>query len=130
MRVTYLAHDLDDPSVWRRVEMLRRGGATVAVAGFRRGQGALPEAAVVLGRTANGRMVQRVRAVIAALPRIARLVPETSAATGDGQAAGPEVVLARNLEMLALGAALVECGQDARAAACSAIRRAQRAADK
>ncbi len=107
MRVTYLAHDLDDPSVWRRVEMLRRGGATVAVAGFRRGGGALPDAAVVLGRTANGRMVQRVRAVIAALPRIARLVPETSAATGDGEAAGPEVVLARNLEMLALGAALV-----------------------
>ena len=38
---------------------------------------------------------------------IARLVPETSAATGDGEAAGPEVVLARNLQMLALGAALL-----------------------
>ena len=33
MRVTYLAHDLDDPSVWRRVEMLRRGGATVGCTG-------------------------------------------------------------------------------------------------
>ena len=63
--MTYLAHDLDDPAIWRRVEMLRRGGARVRVAGFRRGQGPLPEAATVLGRTANGRMVQRVRAILA-----------------------------------------------------------------
>lgn len=100
MRVTYLAHDLDDPSVWRRVDMLRRGGAGVTVAGFRRGEGALREPAVVLGTTANGRMVQRVRAVMAALPRIARLVPAPEH--------GTEVVLARNLEMLALGAALLK----------------------
>lgn len=97
LHVTYLAHDLDDPAIWRRVEMLRRGGATVRVAGFRRGQGALPEPATVLGRTANGRMVQRVRAVLAAWPRIARAVPPQD---------GPEVILARNLEMLALGARL------------------------
>lgn len=94
LHVTYLAHDLDDPAIWRRVEMLRRGGATVRVAGFRRGQGPLPEPATVLGRTANGRMVQRVRAILAAWPRIARRVPPPG---------GPEVILARNLEMLALG---------------------------
>ena len=98
MHVTYLAHDLDDPAIWRRVEMLRRGGADVRVAGFRRGQGPLPEPATVLGRTANGRMVQRVRAIGAAWPGIARAVPPQD---------GPEVVLARNLEMLALGARLV-----------------------
>ncbi|WP_265502472.1 glycosyltransferase family protein [Paracoccus beibuensis] len=97
MLVTYLAHDLDDPSIWRRVEMLRRGGAQVRVAGFRRSGGPLPEPAIVLGRTANGRMVQRVAAVAAALHRIARLLPPTGKA---------EVVLARNLEMLMLGAAL------------------------
>ena len=43
--------------------MLRQGGAQVRVAGFRRGQGALPEPATVLGRTSNGRMIQRVRAI-------------------------------------------------------------------
>ena len=95
--MTYLAHDLDDPAIWRRVEMLRRGGATVRVAGFRRGQGPLPEPATVLGRTANGRMVQRVRAILAAWPGVARAVPPQD---------GPEVILARNLEMLALGARL------------------------
>lgn len=63
LHVTYLAHDLDDPSIWRRVRMLRQGGAQVRVAGFRRGQGALPEPATVLGRTSNGRMIQRVRAI-------------------------------------------------------------------
>ena len=87
MRVTYLAHDLDDPSIWRRVRMLRQGGAQVRVAGFRRGQGALPEPATVLGRTSNGRMIQRVRAIAEAWPRIERLVPP--------QDGGPEVILAR-----------------------------------
>lgn len=105
MHVTYLAHDLDDPSIWRRVEMLRRGGATVRIAGFRRGQGVLPESAILLGRTANGRMIQRVRAIIAAWPRIARMIPPP-----DGP--GPYVVLARNLEMLALGARLSRASKD------------------
>lgn len=99
MFVTYLAHDLDDPSIWRRVEMLRRGGAQVRVAGFRRGDGALPETVITLGRTSNGRMVQRVRAIAAAWPRIARRIPAP-------QGANTEVILARNLEMLALGARL------------------------
>ena len=97
MHVTYLAHDLDDPSIWRRVRMLRHGGAEVRVAGFRRGQGALPEPAMVLGTTANGRMIQRIRAIAAAWPRIARQLPPCGK---------PEVILARNLEMLALGARL------------------------
>lgn len=97
MRVTYLAHDLDDPSIWRRVEMLRRGGADLRIAGFRRGQGPLPEPATVLGHTANGRMIQRARAIAAAWPRIAQQLPPTD---------GPQVILARNLEMLALGARL------------------------
>ncbi len=85
--------------------MLRRGGATVSVAGFRRGQGALPEPAILLGRTANGRMIQRVRAIVTAWPRIARMIPAP-----DGT--GPHVVLARNLEMLALGARLSRARKD------------------
>ena len=97
MRVTYLAHDLDDPSIWRRVRMLRQGGAQVRVAGFRRGQGPLPEQATVLGHTANGRMIQRVRAIAAAWPGITCALPAQD---------GPEIILARNLEMLALGARL------------------------
>lgn len=101
MHVTYLAHDLDDPSIWRRVEMLRRGGASVRVAGFRRGEGALAEPATVLGRTVNARMGQRVRTILAAWPGLARRVPPP------GTPDEPEVVLARNLEMLALGARLV-----------------------
>lgn len=79
--------------------MLRRGGARVRVAGFRRGQGVLPEEAVVLGKTSNGRMIQRLRAIAAAWPRIARRIPQQDET-------GPEVILARNLEMLALGARL------------------------
>lgn len=108
MQVTYLAHDLDDPSCWRRVDMLRRGGAQVRVAGFRRGDGPLPEPAMVLGRTANGRLLQRVRAIMAAAPRIARLIPPPDTAPGapDSDAPG-ETILARNLEMLALGAGLL-----------------------
>lgn len=102
--VTYLAHDLDDPSIWRRVEMLRRGGARVRVAGFRRAKGPLPEPATVLGRTANGRMLQRVGAIARAWPRIARMVPAPDGASRPDR--GPEVILARNLEMLVLGAAL------------------------
>ena len=107
LRVTYLAHDLDDPSIWRRVEMLRRGGAKLRIAGFRRGEGDLPQPATVLGHTANGRMVQRVRAILAAWPRIARALPP--------QPSGPEIILARNLEMLALGARLARArGESAR----------------
>lgn len=92
-RVLYLAHDLDDPSIWRRVTMLERGGAQVAVAGFRRGEGPLHRRAEILGRTHNGRMGQRALAVLRAAPRMRRLAGTL-----------PDVVIARNLEMLVLGA--------------------------
>ncbi|MCX7646483.1 MAG: glycosyl transferase [Rhodobacteraceae bacterium] len=105
MQVLYLAPDLDDPAVWRRAEMLRRGGAGVRLAGFRRRAGALPGAARVLGRTRDGRLAARALSVLAALPGL-------PAAVGPGPL--PDVILARNLEMLALGARLLRAHPAAR----------------
>ncbi len=97
MKVLYLAHDLDDSAIERRRSMLRLGGAEVTLAGFRRGDGPLPTPAIVLGRTRNGRMASRVlsvlRGIVAPAPQIL-----------DGPA--PDVILARNLEMLALAVSL------------------------
>ncbi|KEP71399.1 glycosyl transferase [Thioclava dalianensis] len=96
MRILYLAHDLDDAAIWRRVAMLEAGGASVSVAGFRRGSGALERPALVLGQTANGRMVARMRSVAALVPQIRARLEASGVET-------PDLVLARNLEMLALG---------------------------
>ncbi|WP_096786084.1 glycosyltransferase [Rhodobacter sp. CZR27] len=93
MRILYLAHDLDDSAIWRRAAMLRAGGATVQLAGFRRRAGPLPEEAILLGRTADARMTQRAASVVKAAAGLGRSLAE---------AARPDVILARNLEMLAL----------------------------
>lgn len=97
MKVLYLAHDLDDTAIWRRVEMLRAGGAEVRVAGFRRGNTPLAHPAEVLGQTENGRLVARAASVARLMPVIGRKVAEMT--RGDV----PDVILARNLEMLMLG---------------------------
>ncbi len=94
MQVLYIAHNLDDTAIWRRVEMMRCGGAVVTVIGFRRDDGPLPDAAQVLGHTRNARMVQRIASVLRA--RLGRL-PD---------AGRFDVIMARNLEMLALAAAM------------------------
>ncbi|BCH23914.1 glycosyltransferase [Mesorhizobium sp. L-8-3] len=96
LRVLYLVHDLSDPAVNRRVKMLQAGGADVTLAGFRRGkpvtsiEGLVP---IELGVTRDGRFGQRLGAVV-------------RAATAIGSALGavgrPDVIVARNLEMLAL----------------------------
>ncbi|MEM1428900.1 MAG: glycosyltransferase [Pseudomonadota bacterium] len=96
-RVLYLAPDLDDAAVWRRAEMLRCGGAVVDIAGFRRGTGALPGAALVFGRTRNGRMMARALSVLQR-----RLAPHSDLA----RLPRPNAILARNLEMLALAVPL------------------------
>ncbi|MFQ6547506.1 glycosyltransferase [Aestuariibius sp. 2305UL40-4] len=96
-RVLYLVHDLDDPAVWRRTEMLRLGGASVTLAGFRRGDGPLPEDALVLGHTRNGRMAERALSVLHQRlrpnPRLRKMGPF-------------DAIMARNLEMLALAVPL------------------------
>lgn len=96
MQVLYLVHDLSDPAVRRRVAMLRAGGADITLAGFRRAgmiSGLETPAPIELGRTADGRFAQRLAAVAraaAALGSHLRGVPR------------PDVIIARNLEMLAL----------------------------
>jgi len=96
LRILYLVHNLADPAVHRRVRMLEAGGAAVTLAGFRRG--AVPmrhegTAPVELGRTEDGRFMQRLASVASAAVSLAgklRHVPR------------PDVIIGRNLEMLAL----------------------------
>ncbi|MGL5012126.1 MAG: glycosyltransferase, partial [Paracoccaceae bacterium] len=96
-RVLYLAHDLDDSAIWRRHEMLRLGGADITLAGFRRRREALPGPAIVLGRTSNGRMTERALAVLRTLATLRRQLHLREP---------PDVILARNLEMLVLAVRL------------------------
>lgn len=96
MKIAYLAWDLCDAATIRRIEMLQAGGAELAVAGFRRRERAPARlAAVDLGQTFDGRLAHR--AALVAL-RCVR-----SGALRD-VLAGADVVLARNLEMLAIAA--------------------------
>jgi glycosyltransferase involved in cell wall biosynthesis len=97
LNVLYLAHDLADAAIRRRVLTLKAGGAGVTVAGFKRGASVLADErdvpTIVLGRTADGRFAQRIGAVIAARmtlkSKLANVTP-------------PDVIIARNLETLAL----------------------------
>ena len=110
MRIAYFVHDLTDPAVGRRIAMLRAGGAEVVVFGFRRAETAPGEIAgaraVDLGRTHDGKFGQRLwRTALAAL----------SVERWRGQLVRADVILARNLEMLAIAqAARVSCGLYAR----------------
>lgn len=96
--ILYLVHDLSDAGVLRRVEMLRDGGAHIVVAGFRRSE-KIPDhiagARVIdLGLTYNGSFLQRIKMVLLTIMKIAR----HKALFEDA-----DLVLARNLEMLAIG---------------------------
>lgn len=95
-RVLYMAPDLSDPAVRRRLAMLNAGGADVAVAGFLRGESPDPPAAwgaERLGRTRDAALGQRALMVVRRLmePRaLGRRVRDKDA------------IIARNLEMLVL----------------------------
>lgn len=94
VHILYLAHDLDDAAIWRRVRMLEAGGASVTVIGFQRSRATHDRAAYVLGHTRDGDMWQRAIAVLRAMTTLQpalKTMPK------------PDVILARNLEMLALG---------------------------
>ena len=97
LHVLYLVHDLVDPAVRRRVMMLQAGGAGVTLAGFRRGDtpadGIDGLTAVDLGATRDGKFAQRLKAVAQAAFSLADRLRGISR---------PDVIIARNLEMLAL----------------------------
>ncbi|MFD1943279.1 glycosyltransferase [Paradevosia shaoguanensis] len=97
LRILYLVPSLADPAVARRVAMLRLGGAEVEIAGFRRADAppdSLPAGTVVeLDVTHDGRMLQRLFATLTAAFR----------ARGWARSfARPDVIIARNLEMLGI----------------------------
>lgn len=108
LHVLYLVHDVSDPAVRRRIIMLKAGGARVTLAGFRRTheledvEGLTP---IDLGTTRDGRFAQRLGAVAMAATSIAASLKSVAA---------PDVIVARNLEMLALA-------QRARSAFSSAV---------
>lgn len=97
LRVLYLVHDVSDPAVGRRVRMLRAGGAEVILAGFRRGAEPVARvdglAPIEWGVTRDGKFAQRIAAVAQAALSASRLLKDI---------ARPDVIVARNLEMLAL----------------------------
>ncbi|MBZ9854883.1 glycosyl transferase family 1 [Mesorhizobium sp. CA13] len=97
LNVLYLVHDVSDPAVRRRITMLRAGGAQVTLAGFRRTANPIADVEGLrpldLGATRDGRFAQRLAAVAKAAVSIGtslRGMPR------------PDLIIARNLEMLAL----------------------------
>lgn len=99
MKIVYFVHDLTDAAVRRRVRMLQLGGAEVVLLGFRRSAEPVAEVEGVrpidLGRTHNARLGQRAALVAVKLLTAGRLKAAT---------AGADVVMARNLECLAIAA--------------------------
>ncbi|HUY67847.1 MAG TPA: glycosyl transferase family 1 [Alphaproteobacteria bacterium] len=97
--ILMLAHDLSDAAVARRAAMLRAGGANVRLAGFRRAPEPIAAVAGIpasdLGRTYNAGFIRRIGAVLREVLRLRRR---------QGLFAGVDVILARNLEMLAIAA--------------------------
>jgi len=100
VRVAYFVHDLSDPAVRRRVQMLQTAGADVALVGFRRNSEPIASfsgAAVIdLGRTHDLRLFSRAVSVAGALLRVREWSKPL---------VGSDVILARNLEMLLLARA-------------------------
>ncbi|ASY65811.1 hypothetical protein SJ05684_b48290 (plasmid) [Sinorhizobium sojae CCBAU 05684] len=97
LQILYLAQDLADPAVRRRILALASGGASVTLAGFRRSdnplaaiEGVVP---IALGKTADGRFLQRMGAVAGACLSLKRKLRHLRK---------PDVIIARNLEMLAV----------------------------
>jgi hypothetical protein len=97
LHVLYFVHDLADPAVRRRVLTLQIGGAQVTLAGFRRDENALAAVEGVqpieLGRTHDGRFAQRMTAIARSMTNLGGSLR---------QVARPDVIIARNLEMLAV----------------------------
>lgn len=94
LHVLYLAHDVADPAIRRRTLTLRAGGADVTVAGFRRGTATIAQNGVIeLGVTSDGRFGQRIAAVAKTMALLRGKLDNVRK---------PDIIIARNLEMLAL----------------------------
>ncbi|MGG6892846.1 MULTISPECIES: glycosyl transferase family 1 [Rhizobium] len=97
LHILYFVHDLADPAVRRRVLMLQAGGALVTLAGFRREDNALATIhgvePIELGRTQDAQFAQRVAAVARSAAKLRSALSSV---------ARPDVIIGRNLEMLAL----------------------------
>jgi len=94
-RIAYFAHNVNHADIPRRVDMLEHGGADVRLLGFHRGNASAIDF-VDLGRTQDAKLLQRVLSVVKAAwtaPRWAKALD------------GCDVIVARNLEMLAVAAA-------------------------
>jgi succinoglycan biosynthesis protein ExoL len=98
MNIAYFVHNLNDPAVHRRMRMLHSGGAKVTLIGFYRGEkpnrieGCEP---IFLGRTHDAKLLQRLIATASVALGISRF---------RAAVAGADVVFARQLEMLVIGA--------------------------
>lgn len=107
-RILYLVHNLSDPAVARRLAMLRLGGAEVEIAGFRRADAPLADLAaetvVELDITHDARMLQRLLATLKARYGVKRWAKVL---------ARPDVIIARNLEMLAVAEGLLSLWDEA-----------------
>ena len=100
MRVAYFVHELGDPAVQKRMRMLRTTGHRVSMLGFERSRPTPPSIGTptfVLGQTQSGKFLHRALSVLLALPR---------AWSEQRHWADADVVLARNLETLAIVCAL------------------------
>jgi succinoglycan biosynthesis protein ExoL len=95
-----MVHDLGDPAVARRLAMLRPSLVSAVVVGFHRAETAPAQVAgwpaIALGPTSDGRLGHRMLAVLRARATLRRLRRYVVGAT---------VVMARQLEMLALARA-------------------------
>ncbi len=101
LKVLYLVPNLADAAVARRIDMLRLGGAQIDVAGFRRAGTEVPTldvgAYIELDETFDARFAQRLWATVRARASISRWAARLTR---------PDVIIARNLEMLALASRL------------------------
>jgi hypothetical protein len=99
LRLAYLVHNLADPAVAKRVRMVAAFGDEIVPIGFHRDDHAVEAvagiAAIDLGRTFDADFRQRVAMVLRQAVNLPAWAPRLR---------GCDVVIARNLEMLSLGA--------------------------
>ncbi len=97
-KILYLVHDLSDPAVFKRVNMLKDGGAEISIAGFRRVEEPIYNLAgcktINLGQTYNAGFLQRLLSVV----REIIFLKKYQSVFSDN-----DIIIARNLEMLAIG---------------------------